>query len=361
MMEETKEEGTMEEENQEPMDEENAPVDFKKRAKNYLSVIILLAGLLVGSVFVDVAQFVSQRGISPRALKQLDVISLEGRTWVAYNEPAVTVQVISDKNCEACDATEAVKMMKRVIPTLLVKEVQFDSPDGQSLAEKMKIKSLPAFVFDENITKTDIYVQAQDIFQAQDKSYLIDTAQIGIQPGKFLTLPQINADDAQAGPADAKVKIVLFSDFQCPYCKTFYEQSFKQAMSEYKDRVLFVFKHVPLSIHDKALATSIAAECAGEQGKFWEMADKLYATQKDWSPAKQFDGRVQASGLGMNLVQFTSCVDQQKYKDKINADNAVAQDFGISGTPAFFVNDQFFGGLVPYEQMKQAIEEQLNK
>jgi protein-disulfide isomerase len=348
-------------EKEEGKDEEQKEVDLKKRTKNYLSIIILLAGLLAGSIFVDVAQFVSQRGISPRAMRQLSVIPLEGRTWVAYNEPAVTVQVVNDSSCKECDVTDAVKMMKRVIPTLLVKEVPFDSSDGRALIDKMKIKSLPAFVFDDSITKTDIYTQAKDIFQKQDTSYLIDTAQIGIQPGKFLTLPQVSADDAQAGPKDAKVQIVLFSDFQCPYCASFFEQSLKKAMSDYKDQVLFVFKEVPLSIHDKAMDSAMAAECAGEQGKFWEMADKLYGDQKTWSAVKTFNGTPYASVIGLNLAQWNSCVSQKKFTDKINADNQAAQDFGISGTPAFFVNDQFFGGVVPYEQLKQTIDAQLGK
>lgn len=364
MMEENKGEGMFEVEKKENMDQENREeqkVDLKKRAKNYLSIIILLAGLLIGSVFVDVAQFVSQRGISPRAMRQLDVIPLEGRTWVAYNEPVVTVQVLNDSKCEVCDVTEPVKMMKRVIPTLLVKQIEFDSVEGKKLVERMKTKSIPAFVFDENIAKTDIYAQAQEIFEKVDNNYLIDTAQIGVQPGKFLVLPEVKADDAQVGPADAKVKIVLFSDFQCPFCKTFYEQDMKKAMTEYKDKVLFSFKHVPLAIHDKALATSLAAECANEQGKFWEMADKLYADQKTWSAAKTFNGTPYAQQVGLNVTQFSQCVSSKKFADKINADNQAAQEFGISGTPAVFVNDQFFGGVVPYEQLKQAIEAQLAK
>ncbi|MFH0929679.1 MAG: DsbA family protein [Candidatus Moraniibacteriota bacterium] len=348
-----------EEGNNEEQQGEQKKVDLKKRVKNYLSIIILLAGLLAGSVFVDVAQFVSRQGFSPRAMRQLDVIPFESRTWVAYNEPVVTVQTVSDKSCEECDVTDAVKMMKRVMPTLLVKEVQFDSADGKTLIDKMNIKSLPAFVFDESVTKTDIYTQAQDIFQKQGDNYLIDTAQIGIQPGKFLALPQVSADDPQAGPKDAKVKMVIFSDFQCPYCKSFYEQGVKKAMADYKDQVLFVFKEVPLAMHDKAVVAAMAAECANEQGKFWQMADKLYGDQKTWSAATTFNATPYATAIGVNMTQFNQCVSSKKFQDKINADNQMAQDFGISGTPAFFVNDKFFGGMVPYEQIKMAIDAQL--
>jgi protein-disulfide isomerase len=355
-----KEEGKEEMETKE--NGEKKAVDLKKRSKNYLSIIILLAGLLVGSIFVDVAQFASRQGISPRALRQLDVIPLEGRTWVAYSEPVVTVQVVNDSNCKECDVTDAVKMLKRVMPTLLVKEIQFDSTDGKALIDQMKIKSLPAFVFDDSVTKTDIYTQAQDVFQKQGSNYTVDTAQIGIQPGKYLTLPTISADDAQSGPADAKVKLIIFSDFQCPYCSAFYIQDLKKAMVDYKDKVLFVFKEVPLSIHDKANDAAMAGECANEQGKFWEMADKLYADQKTWSAAKTFNATPYASMIsGLNISQFNQCVSSKKFQDKINADNQMAQDFGISGTPAFFVNDQFFGGVVQYNQLKQTIDMQLAK
>ena len=361
MMEEKEknEEGKEEEKKEETKSEESKPTELKKRVKNYLSIIILLAGLLAGSVFVDVAQFVSRQGFSPRAMRQLDVIPFESRTWVAYNEPVVTVQVVNDSDCKECDVTDAVKMMKRVMPTLLVKEVQFDSADGEVLVDQMNIKSLPAFVFDESVTKTDIYTQAQDIFQKQDSNYLIDTAQIGIQPGKFLALPSISDSDPQAGPKDAKVKMVIFSDFQCPYCKSFYEQGVKKAMADYKDQVLFVFKEVPLAMHDKAVVAAMAAECANEQGKFWQMADKLYGDQKTWSAAATFSATPYASAIGVNMTQFNQCVTSKKFQDKIDADNKMAQDFGISGTPAFFVNDKFFGGMVPYEQIKMAIDAQL--
>src|SRR4030042_5477182 len=292
----------------------------KKKIKNYNSIIILLAGLLVGSVFVDVAQFVSRTGFSPRALKDASVVPFEGKTWVAYSEPVVDLQVITDSQCQECDATEPLKMMKRVIPTLVPKKIAFDSVEGKALVDKMKIKSLPAFVFGSDITKTDIYTQAQELFQKEGDNYLLSAEQIGVRPGKFLALPEVKEDDNQIGQKDAKVKVVLFSDFQCPYCKTFYEQAYKKAITDYKDRVLFVFKHLPLQIHDKAEAAAEASDCPGEQGKCWEMADRLYARQADWGKANSpAVFKTYAAGLGLNAVKFNECVDQKKFKDKISA------------------------------------------
>jgi protein-disulfide isomerase len=335
--------------------------DYKKRVKNYVSVIILLAGLLLGSIFVDVAQFFSKQGFSPRALKNVDIIPFEGKTWVAFSEPVVNVKVLTDSKCAECDPTEPLKWLKRVVPTLLASKVEVDSPEGQAMLSNFKLKSIPSFIFDESVTKSDIYAQAQAIFTKVGDGYLMDTAQVGIKTGKFLETPAVSADDSQIGPSDAKVKVILFSDFQCPYCKTFYD-TYKKAVNDYKDRVLFVFKHVPLNFHAQAMNAAMSGECAQEQGKFWEMSDKLYTSQADWSNTTgTVKFKTYATQLGLNTTKFNQCLDSSKYADKIAANQAQAQDYGISGTPSFFVNDQFFGGLVSYEELKKSLDDQLAK
>lgn len=336
--------------------------DFcRKKMKNYTSIIILLAGLLIGSVFVDIAQFFGQQGISPRVLKTVDVFPFEGKTWVAYNEPVVNLQVLTDSKCEACDPIEPLKWLKRVIPTMLAKKVEVESNEGADLMEKLKIKSIPAFVFDENITKTDVYGQAQAIFTKKDGSYVMNTEQVGISPGKFIETPSVLETDPQAGPKDAKVKVVLYSDFQCPYCKTFYG-TYKMLMTEYKDRVLFSYKHLPLDFHAQAMNAALAADCAGEQGKFWEMADRLYTTQDTWGKTEGTQSfKSMTPSLGINSANFNKCLDDSKYKDQIEADKKSAGEFGISGTPAVFVDDQFFGGVVSQEELKKVIDAELAK
>ena len=334
---------------------------YRQRIKNYTSLIILLVGLLMGSVFVDVAQFFSRQGFSPRVLKNIDIFPFEGRTWVAFNEPIVNLQVLTDSKCEACDPTEPLKWLKRVIPTVLVKKVEMDSEEGKALAEKFNVKSLPAFIFDENVSKTDVYEQARNIFEKKDNKYLMNTEQVGIRAGKYLETPKISKDDPQVGPEEAKVKVILFSDFQCPYCKAFHD-SFRKAIGEYRDKVLFVYKFLPLDFHKQAMNAAVAAACAQEQGKFWEMADKLYASQSDWQNTEGMAKfKSYAGALGLDTAKFNQCVDKEKPKDKIEADRKMAQDFGISGTPALFVNDQFFGGVISYDELKKTLDEGLAK
>jgi protein-disulfide isomerase len=362
-MEEKKQEKLLEDVPAEMEKEENQCTDetCRRKMKNYTSILILLTGLLIGSVFVDVAQFFGQQGVSPKVLKSVDVFPFDGKTWVAFNEPVVNLQVLTDSKCEACDPTEPLKWLKRVVPTVLAKKMEMDSPEGKALAEKFNIKSIPAFIFNESITKTDVYEQAQQIFEKKDGNYLMSTEQVGIKAGKYLDTPSVSKDDPQIGPEDAKVKVVLFSDFQCPYCKSFHE-TFRKAIADYKDKALFVYKHLPLDFHKQAMNAAVAADCAGEQGKFWEMADKLYASQSDWqNTTGTAKFKTYASVLGLSASKFNECVDQNKPKDKIDADKEMATNFGISGTPAFFVNDQFFGGVVAYDEMKKAIDEELAK
>lgn len=334
---------------------------YKKKIKNYTSIIILLAGLLVGSVFVDIAQFFGQQGVSPRVLKNADIFPSEGKTWVAFKEPVVNVKVLTDSKCEACDPTEPLKWLKRVIPTMLAKDVSADSEEGKKLISDFKVKGIPAFIFDENITKTDVYTQAQPIFKKEGSSYLMDTNQVGIKPGKILETPQVEKDDPQIGAKEAKVKMIVYSDFQCPYCKVFHE-TLTKIISEYKDRVLFVYKYDPLDMHPQAPNAALAAACAGEQDKFWEMADKLYASQDDWGKSTGVAKfKTYATTLGLNAGTFNKCLDDAKFKEKIDADIKEAGDFGISGTPAFFVNDQFSAGMVGAEELKKMIDDELAK
>jgi protein-disulfide isomerase len=360
-MEEQKEE-TVQEEKESKKEAEAACTEIcKKKMKNYTSIVILLSGLLIGSIFVDVAQFFGQQGVSPRVLKNVDVFPFDGRTWVAFNEPVVNVQVLTDSQCEACDPTEPLKWIKRVIPTMLAKKVEVNSEEGRNLISELKIKSIPAFVFNENITKTDVYAQAQAIFKKADSNYLMDTNQVGIKPGKIIETPAVEKDDPQVGAQDAKVKVVLFSDFQCPYCKAFHE-TFKKAIADYKDRVLFVYRYDPLDIHPQAQNAALAAACAADQGKFWEMADKLYSSQDDWGKSEGLAKfKSYAATLGLKTADFGKCLDEGKFKDKIKADVKEAEDFGVSGTPAFFVNDQFFGGVVSYDELKKTLDGELGK
>lgn len=334
-----------------------------KKTKNLISLVILLVGLLIGSIFVDVIQIFRGGGFSPRKLAQTDIFNFGGKTWVAYSEPIVKVQVISDETCEACKAEEVVLGIHRMIPTILTSKVDISSQEGSDLVKRMNVKTLPAFIFSQDIEKTDFFSQAATIFNKVDSSYVLNTAQLGIQPGKYIESLKVEEGDIQLGNSDSKVKIFLFSDFQCPYCKAFHEGVVKQVLASYKDKASFVYKNFPLSsIHPQADNAAMASECANEQGKFAAYSDRLFANQTDWGKLTGTQiFKTYAAQIGLDVSQFNKCMDDNKYQDKINRDKGTANDFGIAGTPSMFINDQAVNNSSTLDNIKQLIDGELAK
>ncbi|MFA6383263.1 MAG: thioredoxin domain-containing protein [Parcubacteria group bacterium] len=333
-----------------------------KKIKNLISAVILLIGLFIGSLFVDVAQLMRGDGFSQKNLNQSEIFEAGGKTWVAYGEPMVEVKVLSDDTCgDKCDPSEALVWMRRVIPTISARKIDYNSSEAMDLINKFGIKTLPAFVFDSAVAKTDFYSQAQVLFDQKDNQYALKTDELGLTPGKYLATPQINDGDAVMGRADSNVKVVVYSDFQCPYCKLFWS-TLRDTIKQYEGEVLFGYKELPLSIHPQANDAALAAQCALEQNKFWEYGDKLFGDQDDWTNiADTQKFKEYAKTLGLNTVQFNQCLDSKKYQNKIDNSVSEATGFGVSGTPATFINSQFKNGVTSADDLKTAIEEELAK
>jgi len=176
----------------------------------------------------------------------------------------------------------------------------------------------------------------------------------------FLDPPRISVDPSDGpsmGPKNAPVTLVLFSDFQCPYCAKV-GPTLHRLGEHYGDRLRIVFRDFPLvQIHKDAAKAAEAGSCAAEQGKFWEMHDKLFENQG----ALQVDElKKRAAGLGLDTAAFGSCLDSGKNAAKWQRDTADGQRFGVTGTPAGFVNGRLLSGAQPYEAYAQVIDEELD-
>jgi protein-disulfide isomerase len=159
------------------------------------------------------------------------------------------------------------------------------------------------------------------------------------------------------GNPDAKIAVVEFSDFQCPFCEKSVH-TLDQIEQSYGDKVRIVFKHLPLSMHSKAPAAHAAAEAAHRQGKFWAMHDKIFANQSEMSPEKY---REYAHEIGLDLARFDRDVADASVKQRISDDAAEAARLGVSSTPAFFVNGRYLRGAVPFESIQALLDEDLGK
>jgi protein-disulfide isomerase len=165
-------------------------------------------------------------------------------------------------------------------------------------------------------------------------------------------------DDPSWGPANAKVTIVEFADFECTFCRGWYKSVYERLYQTYGDRVRFVYRDFPLSFHANAKPAAIAANCAGAQGRYWDYFKLLFDDPRGLGSSLY---STYAQELGLNLNTFNSCINSNKYDNEINLDIKDGERLGLSGVPAFFVNDQLISGNQPYETFRAAIEKELSK
>jgi protein-disulfide isomerase len=158
------------------------------------------------------------------------------------------------------------------------------------------------------------------------------------------------------GPAAAPVVLVLFSDFQCPYCKGM-SATLREVSKKYGDKVRLVFRQFPLtSLHPLAQGAAEASLCAAAQGRFWEMHDLLFQNQKSLN-AK--DLKSHAEKLGLDAAAFNACVDSKRFAPQIKEDLKTGASAGTDGTPALYINGRFLNGNRPFEQIAEIIDEEL--
>jgi len=158
------------------------------------------------------------------------------------------------------------------------------------------------------------------------------------------------------GAANAPVTIVIFSDFQCPFCKRVLP-TLEQIEKDYSGKVKFAYRFNPLPFHPNAMPAAKAAAAANDQGKFWQMHDALFANQADLSDAGLLKAAKEA---GLDMKKFEADYKSDKYDAKIKADIDFAQQNGANGTPAFFINGVALKGAQPYPAFKQIIDAFLN-
>lgn len=163
------------------------------------------------------------------------------------------------------------------------------------------------------------------------------------------------------GNPNAKVTIVEFSEFQCPFCKRYFDETYNKIWEEYGNKINYIFRDYPLPFHPLAQITAEAARCAGDQGKYWDYHNLLFSRHGEWS--NQTDAvpllTTFAVDLKLNEADFSACLSSGKYTQSVKDDLALGQRLGIGGTPSFFINGRLLVGAVPFESFKAIIDEEL--
>jgi protein-disulfide isomerase len=305
----------------------------------------------------------------------------QGKAWEMHDKMFANQQALSQADLEkyAQEIGLNVGKFKKDLEDPKIKEqIQSD----QTLANSVGANGTPTFmingrevvgaqpfaafqtVIDEEIKKADELLKKgtkiEDVY-----TKLMEQAAAAPPPAAAAAAPppapekvDVSPGDAPSkGPKNAPVTIVEWSDFQCPFCGRVIP-TVKQIEDTYKGKVRLAFKHQPLPFHNNAEIAAEASLAAHEQGKFWEMHDKMFANQQqlDRPSLERY-----AQEIGLNMARFKAALDSGKFKDRVQKDSAEGMKVGANGTPTFFINGHKVEGAVPFDNFKTVIDRELAK
>jgi protein-disulfide isomerase len=229
---------------------------------------------------------------------------------------------------------------------------------------KLNLKTITPFLLPGSILVAAILISGTLLFTRNQKADG-QAAVAGPQRSDAPVNLKINSNDHVLGSNKAKVTMFEYSDFQCPFCRKFWTESYAKIKKDYVDtgKVRLVFRQYPLeSIHPASRIAAEASECAGDLGKFWEMHDKIFEEQaKLGQNTVQFtaaDLKKWAAGVGVDAGKFNSCLDSKKFAQRVTDEIKEINDLtGGIGTPTFFLSGgQKVIGAQPFEVFQQAID-----
>jgi protein-disulfide isomerase len=283
-------------------------------------------------------------------LKQLDKQKLEARQSAAEQ---VVVQALVREEAAKLGQTEE-QYLKANIEDKLPAPAEAEI---KRVFEENKAKMPPGATL-ESMREQIVAFLGQDGKRKQAMQLFADLKK---KSGFQLLLEEprvtVEAKGPSRGPAEARVTIVEFSDFECPFCSRA-EESVTQVMDHYAGKVRLVYRHFPLSFHPHAQKAAEAAACAEAQGKFWDMHKQLFANQQKLAPDEL---KAHAQAVGLDAAKFGACLDSSATKAQVDADQKAGAEAGVTGTPAFFINGKQLSGAQPFEEFEKVIDAELAK
>jgi protein-disulfide isomerase len=185
-----------------------------------------------------------------------------------------------------------------------------------------------------------------------------DSTSDNVAPGATEEMPRFDIpvdDDPYVGPEDAPIVIVEFSDFNCGYCRRFHSDTFNALLEKYPNQIRFVYRDFPVTSQESFYAAQ-AAQCAHEQGEFWDYHDLLFSGELTLGREAYVS---YAEQLGLDSDDFLNCLDTERYAEEVSGDASFASNLGLTGTPTFFINGIPMVGAQPLSQFTLVIDEEL--
>ena len=280
-----------------------------------------------------------------------------GKTYVVYDFPLIKVKTITDTDCKRpeCNLDTYHEQIKTSITNLVSFEtIDFDSRQGEKITEEYKINLLPAFIFDSTIEKTDNFENTKKFLTKVKDKYILQ-----VTPFKALKGPNsASGQSVYQFTENNKINIIEYDSFSCKQCAEV-PIAMQKLVEKYGNQVSLTVKYLNTGVND--LEASIAAECAGNAGKFYDYYKLLFQKQADWIEASKtslpsiFAGY--ASSLGIPKQTFNSCFkDDENIKQLVNSHFTESATLGVTGAPTFFVNDNIVSGVYPSDEFVKIIE-----
>jgi len=247
------------------------------------------------------------------------------------------------------DAFVTADAAKRATPVTDQEVAQFFEAN-RDRAQGRTVEQLGPQIKDFLISQRALQARAQLVEELKAKSAGI---KVMLDPPRYTVAT--TAVDPVRGVASAPVTIIEFSDYQCPFCARV-NPTLEQVRKTYGDKVKIIFKDFPLPNHQQAPKAAEAAHCAGEQGKYWELHDHLFANQRALNVP---DLKQHAITLGLDAAKFNLCLDSGKHAGLVAAGTAQGERMGVNSTPTLYINGRPLIGAQPFEAFKQVIDEEL--
>ena len=251
------------------------------------------------------------------------------------------------------------------VEALLLREVASKVPEPaeaelQAIYDQTKATGRPLPPFAEVKGEIAAFVREQTAQQLRGAlvAHLRAAAKVeSLMPPLLLPKVEFKADGPSRGDAGAPVTIVEFSDYECSFCAGA-EGTVRRVLDAYKGRVRLVHQAFPLANHARAPKAAEAAFCAGEQGRYWEMHESIFARQ---GAIAVDDLKARARALALDGTRFDACLDSGRMAPLVEASRKLGESIGVSSTPAFFVNGRPFTGAQPFERFKELVDHELSQ
>lgn len=295
----------------------------------------------------------------------------DGKTWIPVQGEPIELIVLTDETCETCSPAEEIAALRQnITPAMLVRTVDYRTPEGQKLVEDFEITAIPQFILGDGASKfkaadgTVFVENATGVLIAKGDNYMVDGTKVGFKTDKYLAAPEFADIETEPRKGNGKITVVEFTDYQCPYCKRLHDQNanlIDRLVAEGK--ITYVLKDFALSFHPEAQYAHRAANCALKDGGsdgYWKLHDEIFAQQRSWPKGEAAEQYFIDMAAGLELEINTCMADEDGLMQKeMDEDQAEGSKYGVTGTPALFIGSQFLPGAISPQTFEAAVNDQL--